>query len=147
MGATYFTLGPPDFGHGQVDRSTRTAAAAQGAVLLVSGAARVVPHPTWFTYAPELVTYNHLWVFKTSGIGDAELDKECKLYHDAFTRNPVEYLTMLTSLLETADGMVFLAVLSGDQVCMVNSIGRFTFGLGKHTPSHNNISGLMEEKS
>jgi hypothetical protein len=60
--------------------------------------------------------------------------------------NPVDYTAIVTSLLASSDGLVFLTVLTGNQVCPVHSIGRFSCGLGKHTPSHNRIFALLGEK-
>ena len=51
-----------------------------------------------------------------SGTGENELDKECDLYCDAFTGNLVEYITIIEPKLDTANCMVFLTVLAGDQV-------------------------------
>ena len=58
----------------------------------------------------------------------------------------MEYVTIITPLLATADGMVFLTVLARDQVYMVHSIGRFRCGIGKLTPSNNFIFGILGEK-
>ena len=60
--------------------------------------------------------------------------KECEAHLDAFTGNPVDYPVIVVSILATADGMVFLKVIAGNQVCPVHSVGRFRCGLGKHPP-------------
>jgi hypothetical protein len=83
---------------------------------------------------------------ETAGTSALEMSKECETYLDAFTGNPVDYPAIVSSLLATADGMVFLTVLTGDQVCPVHSLGKFSCGLGKHTPLHNRIFGLLGEK-
>ena len=71
---------------------------------------------------------------ETSGIGAVELVKECKACLDGFTGNPVDYPETVKSLLAKFDGMVLLTVISGNKVCLVNSVGRFICGLGKHPP-------------
>ena len=55
----------------------------------------------------------------------------------------MEYISIITLILATVDGMVLLSLLDGDQVCTVNSIGRFICGHGKHTSAHNRIFGLL----
>jgi hypothetical protein len=72
--------------------------------------------------------------------------KECETYLEAFLDHPVDYNALISLLLTTADGMVFLTVLTGNQVVPVHSIGRFSCGLGKQTLSHNRIFGLLGEK-
>jgi hypothetical protein len=42
--------------------------------------------------------------------------------------------------------MAFLTVVSGDMVTLVQSLGRFSGGLGRQLLSHNQIFGLMGEK-
>jgi hypothetical protein len=72
--------------------------------------------------------------------------KECESYLDAFSQTPVDFNALVSSLLTTADGMVFLTVLTGNQVVPVHSIGKFSCGLGRQTLSHNRIFGLLGEK-
>ena len=55
----------------------------------------------------------------------------------------MEYISIITLILATVDGMVLLSLLDGDQVCTVNSIGRFICGNGKHTSAYNRIFGLL----
>ena len=71
---------------------------------------------------------------------------ECETYIETFSGTPVDYNAIVTLLLAAADGMVFLTVLAGNQVCPMHSLNRFSCGLGKHTPSHNRIFGLLGEK-
>jgi hypothetical protein len=86
-------------------------------------------------------------LFVVSGTSAAEPAAECETYLDAFNGTPVDYnAIVLTSLLAASDGMVFLTVLARNEVCPVHSIGRFTCRLGKHTPLHNRIFGLLGEK-
>jgi hypothetical protein len=108
--------------------------------------AGAVPTPPRLPYAPDPGTYTQLWMSESAGTSAAELAKECEAYVDVFTGNPVDYNTIVTSLLATADGLVFLTVLTGNLVCPVHSLGRFSCGLGRHTPSHNRIFGLLGEK-
>ena len=76
-------------------------------------------------------------------MGVAELAKEYYLYCDTFTGNLVEYISIEISLLANDDGMVFLDLLSKDQLCVAQLIGRLLCGLGTHKLSHNRIFGLL----
>ena len=130
--------------------STQTAwrrpeATLQEAGSLGAGAARVLPTTPRLPYDPNPVTYTHIWVAKRSGTGATELPKECDSYCDAFTGNPVEYVDIITPLLATSNGMVFLKLLVGDQVYTLHLIGRFIYGIVKHTPAHNRIFGILVE--
>ena len=116
VGASCFTLEPPNDGSSQVARATGPAGAAQEAGLRGAGAAGLVPTPPWFTHATDLGTYNQPWVADTEVTVVAKLAKECGFYCDAFTGNPVDCLAIITSILSTANGMVLLVVLSGYQV-------------------------------
>ena len=79
----------------------------------------------------------------TSGTGASELDKECGFYCDTFTGNILEYVSIIKSLLATANGMISLMVLDGYQVFTLHLIGRFIRGINKHTPAHNHIFGIL----
>jgi hypothetical protein len=105
-----------------------------------------VPTPPRLPYAPDPGTYTQLWLSESAGTSAAEMAAEYETYLEAFSGIPVDYSTIVTSLLAASDGMVFLTLLSGNQVCPVHSLGRFSCGLGKHTPSHNRIFGLLGEK-
>ena len=87
-----------------------------------------------------------MWLTETVGVDAAELAKECEVYLAAFTGTTVDYPGIISSLLSAADGLVFLTVLQGNQVCIVHSVGRFSCGLGRPTAAHNCIFGLMVEK-
>ena len=134
-----FTLEPPDSRCGQLNRATDQAAAAQEAGPRGAGATAVVPIPPQFLYATKPRTYTHKWVAETAGMGVAELDKECGLYRDSFTGNPVEYVTIITTLFTTSEIMFFLTVLDRDQVCSVHLKWIFSCVIGKHTPLHHII--------
>ena len=55
----------------------------------------------------------------------------------------MEYVAIITSILYTADGIVLLTVLSGYQVCTVQSIGIFSCGIRKYKSSDNHIFGIL----
>ena len=137
--AIRFNIKPTNSRCVQLDGSIGPAAAALGAGTQGAGTAGVVPTPTRLSYAPNPRTYIYTWLTETVGTGVAELAKECDFYHDAFTGNLVEHVTIITSLLATSNSVVFLAVLAGDQVCTVHLIGRFIWGISKLTPSNNHI--------
>ena len=83
---------------------------------------------------------------ETAGTEVAKLVKEYDSYCDIFICNKLGCVTIKKSLFATSNGMVFLEMLSGDQVCMVHSIGRLSCRIGKHTPAHNRIFGILGEK-
>ena len=72
----------------------------------------MAPTPPRLLYVPDTGIYTNLWVSETAGMGEYKLDKECDFYHDAFTGNLVEHVTIITSLLATSNIMVFLVVLA-----------------------------------
>jgi hypothetical protein len=148
MGSVRFALEDPETrADPTVPVTTGPGAEALGTGAQAADAAGAVPPPPWLPYAPGPGTYTQLWMSKTAGTSALEMSKECETYLDAFTGNPVDYPAIVSSLLATADGMVFLTVLTGDQLCPVHSLGKFSCGLGKHTPSHNRIFGLLGEKA
>jgi hypothetical protein len=112
-----------------------------------SDVAGPVPAPPRLTYSPGPGTYTaQLWLSETAGTSAAEMAADCETYMAAFGGNPVDYNTIVTSLLAASEGMVFLTVLTGDLVCPVHWLGIFSCGLGKHTPAHNRVFGLLGEK-
>ena len=74
------------------------------------------------------------------------MENECEVYLDAFTGTTIDFSGIILSLLLAADGLVFLTVLQGNQVCIVHSVGRFSCRLGRPTAACSCICGLLEEK-
>ena len=89
---------------------------ARGTIQQAAVAAGVVPTHPQLLYAPELVTYTHIYIA-------AELVKECEAYLDAFTGNSVDYPAIVMLILATANSIVFLAVLDRNQVFLVPAVG------------------------
>ncbi len=66
--------------------------------------------------------YTQLWLSESTGTSAADMATECEMYLDAFKGTPVDYNDIITSLLATSKGMIFLTVLTGNQVCPVHSL-------------------------
>jgi hypothetical protein len=148
MGTTRFSLDAPDQDTGPRAPLVTggTAPDTTGTQQQAAEGAGAVPAPPRLPYAPDPGTYTQLWMSESAGTSAADMAAECETYLEAFGETPVDYNAIVMSLLAASDGMVFLTVLTGNQVCPVHSIGRFSCGLGKHTPSHNRIFGLLGEK-
>ena len=111
-----------------------------------AGAAGLAPLPSRLPYVADSGKYTQWWLTETVGLDAAELAKECEVYLIALTGTTADYPGIISSLLSAADRIVFLKVLQGNQVCIGQSVGRFSCGLGRPTAAHNRIFGLMGEK-
>ena len=116
MGAVQFMLKPNNDRHGLVAKATRLASVAREAVLQSAGAEGVVPPPPWLPYVINLVMYTQMCISNNSDTSTTELLNEYEAYLDPFTGKPVEYPAIVTSLLATANGMVFLMLPTSNQV-------------------------------
>ena len=114
--AISFNIKPTNARCFQLDGATGPEAAARGAGPQGAGTVGVVPTPPQLPYAPNPRTYIYIWLTETVVTVVAELAKDCDLYHDAFTGNMLEYVTIITSLLATSNSVVFLEVLAGGKV-------------------------------
>jgi hypothetical protein len=148
VGTARFALDDPDLGTAPTTpvRTGRPASNETGSQQQAADEAGIVPPPPWLPYAPDPGTYTQLWLSESTGTSAADMATECEMYLDAFKGTPVDYNDIITSLLATSKGMIFLTVLTGNQVCPVHSLGRYSCGLGMHTPAHNRIFGLLGEK-
>jgi hypothetical protein len=79
--------------------------------------------PPRLPYAPDPGRYTQLWMSDSAGTSAAEMAAECKAYIEAFSGTPVDYNAIVTLLLAASEGMVFLTVLAGNQVCTVHLMG------------------------
>jgi hypothetical protein len=67
-------------------------------------------------------------------------------YVQAYTDANPDYNAIQSTILNTAEWMGFLTVLADDQVVLVHSLGLFSSGLGRPTPAHNRMFGLIGER-
>jgi hypothetical protein len=67
-------------------------------------------------------------------------------YLSVFSVDAPAYSTIQMSILASSEFMAFLTVVSGDMVTVVQSLGRFSGGLGRQLLSHNRVFGLIGEK-
>jgi hypothetical protein len=149
VGTARFILDAPDLVGSDPPAPVSTAGMAPmvpGTQQQTADGAGAAAAPPWLPYAPNPGTYTQLWMSKSAGTSAAEMAAECEAYIETFSGTPVDYNAIITSLLVASDGMVFLTLLAGNQGCTVHLMGRFSCGLGKHTPSHNHIFGLLGEK-
>jgi hypothetical protein len=71
---------------------------------------------------------------------------EVEAYIGAYTDGNPDYGAIQMALLNSTEWMGFLTILAGNQVVLVHSLGFFSGGLGRPTPAHNRIFGLLGEK-
>jgi hypothetical protein len=137
-------LDPPDNG-GPAQGVGATAVpplAGQPAQANVVGA----PAPPRLPYAPDPGTYTQLWMSQSSTTTGAEMVADVDSYLSVFAVNAPAYSTIQMSVLASSEFMAFLTVVSGDMVTVVQSLGRFSGGLGRQLLSHNRVFGLIGEK-
>jgi hypothetical protein len=67
-------------------------------------------------------------------------------YIDTYSERAPDYAAIQMTILNSSDRMGFLTVLAGNQVVLVHSLGLFSSGIGRSTPAHNRILGLLGEK-
>ena len=89
---------------------------AGGAFPQAEGVEGVEITSTWLSYALEPGMYTHMGMYENDGTGAAYLEKECEAYLYTFTGNTGDYIAIMISILATAGGMVFLAVIAGNQL-------------------------------
>jgi hypothetical protein len=65
---------------------------------------------------------------------------------DTYTGTNPDYGAIQTTILNSADWMGFLTVLSGNQVILVHSLSLFSSGLGHPTSAHNRMFGLLGKR-
>ena len=80
------------------------------------------------------------------GADASDMEKECEVYLTAFTGTTVDYPAIVSYLRTVADGLVFMKVLLGNQVLIMNLVGRFSCGMGRPAADHNSIFRLLVEK-
>jgi hypothetical protein len=97
-------------------------------------------------YAPNPGTYTQLWTSQSATSTAAELAEDMESYINTYLEAAPNYAAIQTTILNSLDWMGFLTVLAGNQVVLVHSLGLFSSGLGRPTPAHNRIFGLLGEK-
>ena len=75
-----------------------------------------------------------------------DLEKDRELYLTDLTGTTVDYTGIVLPIFATADGLVFLTVFPGKQLCIVHSVRRFNCGLVRPIADHNCIFGILGEK-
>ena len=150
VGPVSFALEPPDTGEPPIQAADAPGATAgdEGAAPAAQETMGGVLPPPRMPYAPDPGTYTQLWMSQTSAMTTEDINKELVTYLDAYTEseNP-DYTTIQASVLTSGDWYGFLTILPDSQICLVHSLGKHTSGLGRPTPGHNRIFGLLGETS
>jgi hypothetical protein len=105
-----------------------------------------VPTPPRLPYAPDPGTYTQMWLQASTATTAQDMKEEVETYIQVYTRDPIDYTATSNAILTSTDGLCFLTILAGNQVCVVHSLGRFNSGLGRNTPANNRVFGLLGEK-
>jgi hypothetical protein len=102
--------------------------------------------PPRLPYAPDPGSYTQLWTSQAACTTAEEMKDDMESYLVPYTDAAPDYNAIQVTILNSADWMGFLTVLSDDQVVLVHSLGLFSSGLGRQTAAHNRIFGLLGEK-
>jgi hypothetical protein len=87
-----------------------------------------------------------MWLSTVASTTVEDMKEEVESYIQVYTQAPIDYTTTQNTILSSTDGLCFLTILAGNQVCVVHLLGRFSSGLGRNTPANNRIFGLLGEK-
>jgi hypothetical protein len=104
------------------------------------------PAPPRLPYAPDPGTYTQLWMAQSATTSAQEMIEDVESYLSLFPVDAPEYKTIQMSVLASSEFMAFLTVMAGDMVVVVQSLGRFSGGLGRQLRLHNRIFDLIGEK-
>ena len=146
MVAIRFNLEAPDGGP-----DTAAPAAAEGnnpggPLVDAADGEGVLPTPPQLPYAPGQGTYTQMWLSAAASTTVEDMKEEVESYIQVYTEAPIDYTTTQNTILSSTDGLCFLTILAGNQVCVIHSLGRFSSGLGRNTPANHRIFGLLGEK-
>jgi hypothetical protein len=97
-------------------------------------------------FAPDPGSFPQLWTSQSATTTAKDMKDDMEVYREAYTSVNPDYAAIQTNILNSTNWMGFLTVLSGSQVVLVHSLGLFSVGLGRPTPPHNRMFGLLGEK-
>jgi hypothetical protein len=146
MGNVAFDLAPPDGRAGENPNVVLPPIVQPPEAALAAALGAAVPTPPRLPYAPDPGTYTQLWTSQSVTTTAEEMKDEMEAYVEAYTEENPDYGAIQTAITNTSEWMGFLTVLAGNQVVLVHSLGLFSSGLGRPTPAHNRIFGLLGEK-
>jgi hypothetical protein len=139
VGAVHFNLDPPDGLAPEVvlpPEPGQEQATAEAAV----------PATPRLPFAPDPGSYTQLWTSQSATTSAEEMKNEMEAYVDIYAETNPDYAAIQVTILNSSDWVGFITVLPGNQVVLVHSLGLFSSGLGRPTPAHNRIFGLLGEK-
>jgi hypothetical protein len=144
-------LDDPDDDEGTPDTTTTTTGGT--GTTGVAGAATtappapVLPETPQLPYAADAGSYTKIWQEQNIGITldatKAEITEFLANY-DGTTRP--DYAIIEDSILSSCRNLSFLTIMKDHRVGLLHSIGKYSSGLGKPTPAHRRIFGLIGEK-
>ena len=108
-----------------------------------TAAGATVPVTPQLPFAADPGSYTQLWTSQSSATTAQEMRDDMESYLMAFAEANPDYPIIPTAILNSSDRMGFLTVLPDNQVVLVHSLGLFSSGLGRATPAHNRIFGLI----
>ncbi len=143
VGTVQFNLEPPDDLAVDAEANADADLPPEVEVLEVEAAVPAAPR---LPFAPDPGSFTQLWTSQSATTTTEEMKNDMESYLEAYTSPNPDYAAIQTNILNSSDWMGFLTVLSGNQVVLVHSLGLFSVGLGRPTPAHNRMFGLLGEK-
>jgi hypothetical protein len=145
-GTVSFSLNSPDGRAARDGREPLAGAAIPPEPVDEATAGAAVPATPRLPFAPDPGSYTQLWTSQSATTTAEEMKDDMEAYLDGYTDERPDYTAIQTAILNSSEWMGFLTVLPGNQVALVHSLGVFSSGLGRPTPAHNRIFGLLGEK-
>jgi hypothetical protein len=97
-------------------------------------------------FAPGPGSFTQLWTSQSATTTAEEMKVDMESHIEAYSSINPDYPAIQTNILNSSDWIGFLTVIAGSQVVLVHSLGLFSVGLGRPTPAHNRMFGLLGEK-
>jgi hypothetical protein len=143
VGTVRFNLEPPD---GFATDAEANADANLPPEVEILGLEAAVPAAPRLPFALDSGSFTQLWTSQPATTTAKEMKVDMESYIEAYTSINPDYPAIQTNILNASDWMDFLTVLAGNQVVLIHSLGLFSVGLGRPTPAHNRMFGLLGEK-
>jgi hypothetical protein len=143
VGTVRFNLEPPN---GFAADAKANADANLPPEVELLGVEAAVPAAPRLPFAPGPGSFTQLWTSQSATTTVKEMKVDMESYIEAYTSINPDYPAIQTNILNSSDWMGFLTVLAGNQVVLVHSLGLFSVGLGRPTPAHNRMFGLLGEQ-
>jgi hypothetical protein len=147
VGTVSFNLEPPDGrAAGAADNTASTPDPPPPRTEQEATVGATVPDTPRLPFAPDPGTYTQLWTSQAATTTASDMKEDMESYMGIYNNGNPDYGAIQTTILNSSDWIGFLTVLAGNQVVLVHSLGLFSSGLGRPTPAHNRMFGLLGEK-